>query len=231
MRGLVRHMNKLPTKARKLVAITLTGERKGPGTGPSPTTCSHTHTNAMSKAEDPEIKRATPKSRAKATVERDEYENFEDASGGPFFELQRPLVHLIEEYLATHPVDGKRMQIKTFCEAAGVSPSNVTAIITGTRWAGNCTRDTVEALSNMLEIPVLQFYILCGFIKSEDVVFNVNIEETLDAIYRMMMRDKRVSYRVPRQEVWDAWPMSAKLSMCMMYEALIDKVLLRYASR
>ena len=171
------------------------------------------------------------KGRIKAAVAKPEVTQVEDSSGGSFFNLQRPLVHLIEEYLATHPVDGKAMTIKTFAELTGISTSNITAILTGTRWAGNSTRETVESLAKVLEIPVLQFYILSGFIKSEDVVLNVNIEETLEAIYRMMLRDKRVSYRVPREEVWATWPMSAKLSMCMMYEALIDKVLLRYASR
>ena len=81
-----------------------------------------------------------------------------------------------------------------------------------------------------MEIPVLQIYILSGFITTGDVVFNVNIEETVEAIYRKMVKDKRMSYRAPIQDVWDTWPMSAKLSMCMMYEALVDKVLLRYAS-
>jgi len=190
----------------------------------------------MAKADDAKVKRSAPRKRSaphkrSKVVQEDVYESFEDASGGPFFELQRPLIHLIEQHLTTNPVDGKRMPIKTFCELAGVSPSNVTAILTGSRWAGNCTRDTVEALSIILEIPVLQFYILSGFIKSEDVVYNVSIEETLQAIYRMMMRDNRVSYRVPREDVWNTWPMSAKLSLCMMYEALTDKVLLRYASR
>lgn len=154
----------------------------------------------------------------------------EDAPGGSFFELQRPLIYLIDEYLATHPVDGRRMTTKTFCERSGVSPSIVTAILNGNRWAAKSNRETIEKLSNFLEIPVIQFYILSGFIKPQDVVYTVNIEESLDAIYRMMRNDKRVSFRVPMEDVWKTWDVSAKLSVVMMYEWGLDRMLLRYAS-
>jgi hypothetical protein len=56
------------------------------------------------------------------------------------------------------------------------------------------------------------------------------MDETVSAIYRQMAKDKRMSYRAPTEDVWDTWPMSAKLSLCMMYESMIEKVLLRYAS-
>ena len=154
----------------------------------------------------------------------------DEGSGGAFFSIQKPLIALIEEYLLTHPVAGKRMTLKAFCEMSGVTVANMTAIINGNRGVAKCSRETIEKLAAALEIPVLQIYILSGFITTGDVVFNVNIEETVEAIYRKMVKDKRMSYRAPIQDVWDTWPMSAKLSMCMMYEALVDKVLLRYAS-
>lgn len=154
----------------------------------------------------------------------------EGGGGGAFFAIQKPLIALIEEYLLDHPVAGKRMTLKTFCEMSGVTVANMTAIINGNRWVAKCSRETIEKLAAALQIPVLQVYILSGFITTKDVVFSVNIEETVNGIYRRMVKDTRMNHRAPTQDVWDTWPMSAKLSMCMMYEALVDKVLLRYAS-
>jgi transcriptional regulator with XRE-family HTH domain len=171
------------------------------------------------------------KKRAQAdVVQHDEDIDRGDSSGGAYFEIQRPLIHLVEEYLLTHPVAGKRMTLKAFCERAGITVANMTAIINGNRWVAKCNRDTIEKLATALEVPVLQIYILSGFITTRDVVSTSSIDETLDAIYRQMARDKRMTYRVPTEAEWRKWPQSAKLSMCMMYEAFIERVLLRYAT-
>lgn len=159
----------------------------------------------------------------------DEMES-EQTSGGAFLAVQKPLIHLIEDYLLTHPVAGKRMTLKAFCELSGIAVANMTAIINGNRWAAKCSRDTIEKLAAALEIPVLQVFILSGFITTEDMAYTANIEETVSAIYRKMSKDKRMSYRAPVESVWNTWPMSAKLSLCMMYEQMIEKVLFRYAA-
>lgn len=165
-----------------------------------------------------------------SSIKSHEEVDVDPGGGGAFFSIQKPLIALIEEYLLTHPVNGKRMTLKAFCEMSGVSVANMTAIINGNRWVAKCSRETIEKLAAALEIPVLQVFILSGFITTPDLVFNVNLEETVQAIYRMMVKDKRMSYRIPIEEVWNTWPMSAKLSVCMLYEALVEKVLLRYAS-
>jgi hypothetical protein len=153
-----------------------------------------------------------------------------EADGGAFFAIQKPLIHLVEDYLMTHLVAGKRMTLKVFCEKSGMTVANMTAIVNGNRWVAKCSRDTVEKLAAVLEIPVLQVYVLSGFITAEDVVYKTHLDETVSAIYRQMAKDNRMSYRAPTEAVWDTWPMSAKLSLCMMYESMIEKVLLRYAS-
>jgi hypothetical protein len=152
------------------------------------------------------------------------------AAGGSYFSIQKPLIFLIEEYLINHPVGGKRMTLKDFCESSGVSVANMTAIVNGNRWVAKCSRDTIEKLATALDIAVLQVFILSGFISSSDVILKVNEKETVQAIYQKMVKDKRMTFRAPTEEVWETWPMSAKLSVCMMYEALIEKVLLRYAT-
>lgn len=187
----------------------------------------------MNKRATPAAKKAAkPKATAvKANHDQDDSDDeFGSGTGrAAFFAIQKPLIHLIEEYLLTHPDGGKKMTLKLFCEQSGITVANMTAIINGNRWVAKCSRDTIEKLAAALEIPVLQIYIMSGFIKTEDVVYSANVEETVDAIYRKMVRDKRMTYRAPTAEVWETWPMSAKLSVCMMYETLIDKVLLRYA--
>ena len=162
--------------------------------------------------------------------EVDEKMDSETTSGGAFFSIQKPLIHLIEEYQMTHLVAGKRMPLKAFCEHSGISATNMTAIVSGHRWVAKCSRELIENLALALEIPVLQVFILSGFIKTEDMAYTIDIEEVVAAIYRKMSRDKQMSYRAPIEQVWDTWPMSAKLSLCMMYEQMIGKVLFRYAA-
>jgi hypothetical protein len=178
-------------------------------------------------AKTPAVKKSTKAARP-AELD-DEYED-EPTSGGAFFSIQKPLIHLIEEYLLTHPVAGKRMTLKAFCELSGMTVANMTAIINGNRWVAKCNRETIEKLAATLEIPVLQIYIMSGFITTEDVAYSSNINETVNAIYRMMVKDKNMAHRAPTEAVWNTWPMSAKLSVCMMYEAMLGKILLRYAS-
>jgi hypothetical protein len=183
----------------------------------------------MPKVKAVATKRIPPAKKAAVKVHFDA--DMDDATGGgAFFAIQKPLIHLIDEYLLTHLVAGKRMTFKAFCEMSGLSVANMTAIINGNRWAAKCNRDTIEKLAAALEIPVFQIYVLSGFVTAEDVVYKTNIDETVSAIYRKMVKDKRMSYRAPTQDVWDTWPMSAKLALCMMYENMIEKVLLRYAS-
>lgn len=167
---------------------------------------------------------------SRAHVDSDEDTEVGTSNGGAFFSIQKPLIHLIEEYLITHPDGKKSMTMKAFCELSGLTVANMTAIINGNRWAAKCSRETIEKLAAALEIPVLQIFILSGFITGKDVVFSANIEETVEAIYRRMVKDSRMHYRAPTEAVWEIWPMSAKLSLCMMYEEMIGKVLLRYAS-
>jgi hypothetical protein len=177
------------------------------------------------KAVKPAAKAAASK---KAVKEVGEEISSANQSGGAFFALQNPLLHLIEEYLLTHPVDGKRMTLKTFSEISEISVANLTSIVNGYRWVAKSGRDTIEKLAKTLEIPVLQVYVLSGFITSEDLVCRTNIDETVDAILRKMSRDKTMAQRLPGEQEWMRWPLSAKISMAMMYEALTEKVLLRY---
>lgn len=152
------------------------------------------------------------------------------ADGGAFFATQQPLIQLIEEYLWTHLVNGKKMSLRVFCERSGMTVANMTAIINGNRWVAKCSRETIDMLAAILEIPVLQVFVLSGFFSTKDVIFSANIDETVSAIFRKMAKDKRMSYRCPTEEVWNSWPMSAKLHSCMMYEQMIEKVLFRYAA-
>lgn len=187
----------------------------------------------MSKTTTP--KKTVPRKTAKAppmppAVDMDdENDGAEESGGGAFFEIQKPLIQLIEDYLLSHPVGGKKMTLKAFGEHSSLNVANLKAIVNGNRWAAKCSREIVKKLAIALEIPVLQVYLLAGFFSAEDVVYSTNIDETVEAIYRKMVKDKRVTFRCPSEVVWNTWPMSAKLSVCMFYEALTEKYLLRYA--
>lgn len=147
-----------------------------------------------------------------------------------FYAMQRPLIHLIEEFLLAHPVDGTRMTVKGFCELSGVQPATMSSILNGNRWVAKCGRDTIERLAAILGIPVLQIYIMSGFIQTSDLIYSANVESTLDKIYSDMVKYKGLTHCVPVERVWKTWPTSAKLSLCMVYEQLTETVLFRYAS-
>ena len=151
------------------------------------------------------------------------------STAGDFFAIQQPLTHLVEEYLLTHLVSGRKMTLKVFCERSGMTVANMTAIMNGNRWVAKCSRETIDKLANILEIPVLQIYVLSGFITSKDVIFSGNLEETISAIFRKMAKDQRMNYKVPNEANWNKWPLDAKLALCMMYEEMTDRVLFRYA--
>ncbi|WP_075588218.1 helix-turn-helix domain-containing protein [Rhodoferax antarcticus] len=147
---------------------------------------------------------------------------------GDFFTLQQDLITLIEDFRATHLVDNRKMSLKKFAEYSGISVPILTAITNGNRWAAKTSRETVEKLASALEIPVLQVYILSGFIKNDDVVYTTNIQNTLELIYRQMSKDKNMTYKLPKKSVWNTWPESAKIAFAMMYEDLTNNILLRY---
>jgi hypothetical protein len=153
----------------------------------------------------------------------------EDA-GGDFYELQYPVIKMIEAYMAKPPNGGKKLTVKAFAEIAGVPFANLTGIINGHRWLARCSRDFIEKLANTLEIPVLQIYTMSGFITAKDVVATQSLDKVLDAIHATMLADQAVSYRVPGYKAWDEWPIDAKLCLCMMYEAYTGKRLQQYAA-
>lgn len=152
-------------------------------------------------------------------------------AAGAFLKKQKNLIYLMDEFRETHPVDGKKMTLSTFADKAGISFYTIKSIVNGHRWAAKADRGTIEKLAAILEIPVIQVFILCEFIKPQDIVFTPNTQdETLNAIYRLMLKDKQMMYRCPAQSDWEKWDVSAKLSLCMMYEMVLERVFLRYAT-
>lgn len=149
-------------------------------------------------------------------------------AGGLFYGKQKPLIDLIETYMLAHQVSGKKMAMTVFSERAGISLSTMTAIMVGNRWIAKCDRAVLEKLALFLEIPLLEVLFLSGYVKTEDAIFSANLEKQLSTIYLTMRMDLRMSFRAPSQEVWDSWPTSAKLAVCMMYQDMISEVLFRY---
>lgn len=164
------------------------------------------------------------------TLTNDEDDDQSTDTSGDFFTLQQDLITLIDDFRATHLVDNRKMALKKFSEYSGISVPIITAITNGNRWAAKASRETIEKLAAALEIPVLQVYILSGFIKNEDVVYTTNIDSTLELIYRQMAKDKNMTYKLPKRTVWNTWPNSAKISYAMMYEDLTNNILLRYVT-
>lgn len=152
-------------------------------------------------------------------------------AAGAYLQAQQNLIFLIDEYRETHPIDNKKMTLSAFAEHAGISFYTIKSIVNGHRWVAKANRTTIEKLASILEIPVIQVFILCEFIKPQDIVYVPSSQdETLNAMYRMMIKDKQMMYRCPVKSEWDKWDVSAKISLCMMYELVLERSLLRYAT-
>jgi transcriptional regulator with XRE-family HTH domain len=155
--------------------------------------------------------------------------NSENSQGrNNYFDLQRDLIALIDDFRAENHINNKKMSLKEFSEHSQISIEIITAITNGHRSVANSNRETIEKLASVLEIPVLQVFILSGLIKNEDVVYTGNIEETLDFVYKQMSDDVNMATKLPQKTVWDSWPQSAKISFVMMYEAITNKIVLNY---
>lgn len=152
----------------------------------------------------------------------------ESGSCGPFYDIQQPLICMIEDYLVDNAVNGKKMLSREFCERADIPVARITAIMHGHHWAAKCGRELLGKLAGILKVPVMQIYVMSGFLAAEDMVYSENLDDTLDKIYSLMRTDTRVSFRAPAKSVWESWPQSAKLSVCMLYEQVLGSVLLRY---
>lgn len=125
-----------------------------------------------------------------------------DASGD-FFKRQQDLITLIDDYRETHKINKKKMTLKAFSERSGISVPILTAITNGNRWVANANRETVVKLAQALEIPVLQVYILSGFIKNSDVVYTGQMSNSLELVYRTMARDPSMEFKLPKRVIDD----------------------------
>ena len=97
--------------------------------------------------------------------------NSENSQGrNNYFDLQRDLIALIDDFRAENHINNKKMSLKEFSEHSQISIEIITAITNGHRSVANSNRETIEKLASVLEIPVLQVFILSGLIKNEDVV-------------------------------------------------------------
>ena len=168
---------------------------------------------------------AQTSSKDKAQVKSDE----DLEGGGDYYSIQYPVIKMIDEYMSRHPVNNKKMTLKMFAEKSQISTVNLMGIMNGYRWLARCNRDLIDKLAAFLEVPVLQIFIMSGFITADDVVVTESLEKSLDLIHGQMMMDQAAAYRVPGIEAWAKWPLDARLCLCMMYEAYTHKRLMRYA--
>lgn len=166
------------------------------------------------------------------TADHIETSNDESSSEtGGFYELQKPLIDLIETYLLENATKGRPMTQRAFSEQVGIHVAKVCAILGGRVRASSMDRGTLEKLAAALQISMFQVYLMSGLIKAEDVMVKSDMDETLSSLYKKMRVDKVYCLRVPSATEWNAWPTSAKLSMSMAYQDAISSRLAKYASQ
>lgn len=175
-------------------------------------------------------KPVSPQNDKSASQKQDQPSVQGEEGGGEFYAIQYPVIKMIEEFMVRHPVNGKKMTLKVFAEKSQISSTNLMGIMNGYRWLARCNRDLIDNLAAILEVPVLQLFIMSGFISAQDVVITQSLEKSLDLIYEQMILDQAAAYRVPGVDAWNKWPLDAKLCLCMMYEAYTNKRLMRYAA-
>jgi hypothetical protein len=173
---------------------------------------------------------STLKDKSDARGRKDSGDEVTQSEDGEYYDLQYPIIKMIEDYMVMHPVDGKKMTVKLFAEKAGIPLPNLFGVMNGHRWLARSSRELIQKLSDILEIPVFQIYTMCGFITAQDIVPTQSLDKVLDVVYDAMIVDQSVTYRVPGRKAWASWPQDAKLCLVMMYEAYLGKRLQQYAS-
>ena len=173
---------------------------------------------------------STLKDKPDAPRKKDSVDNVTQSEDGDYYDMQYPIIKMVEDYMVMHPVDGKKMTMKVFSEQSGIPLPNLFGIMNGHRWLARSSRELIQKLADILEIPVFQVFTMSGFITAQDVVPTQSLDKVLDVIYDAMLVDQSVTYRVPGKKAWSTWPLDAKLCLCMMYEAYTGKRLQQYAS-
>jgi len=160
---------------------------------------------------------------------KQDLESDKDDAPGDFFLIQQNLISVIDEFRFVNSSGAKKMTLKAFAEYADISVPIITAITTGNRWAAKASRETIKKLAKALKVPVVQIYILSGFLTHEDFILCHEIEDTIELVYRQMAKDAMMTTKLPERSEWDKWPQSAKIALCMFYEDIVDKTFFRYS--
>jgi len=150
----------------------------------------------------------------------------------PHYETQKPLIDVIEAYLIANPNGGRAMTLGDFSKRTHISPPQISSLLSGRAKASSLSREKIELLAQTLGIPVLQVYILSGFIRTADAMTLVGDRgaEAIEDSYKKMCGDPSFYFCAPNKIEWKSWPDSAKKCLVLVYQcAMLDRLKKLYA--
>ena len=127
------------------------------------------------------------------------------------------LILRIKSYITTRQADG--YSLRAFAADLGVSYSAIVSITNGSRWAGASGKETLERISVLLGVPLVQVYIWSGILGPFDFFTRHTLAAQLDLAYAKMARYPMMMPFCPSKERWDVWPEDARIALAGLFES------------
>jgi len=138
---------------------------------------------------------------------------------------------MIAEVIRSIEMDrGTPMQFQECADYFGVARTTYANVVSGHVYLPNCKRQTIEAFAKGLGIPVIQVYLLCGFFKPSDHLYEIDLEQNLETAYRTVVAQSTdFMMETPAYPIWNEWPLTAKLYFFLMFQRASQKTVLKQA--
>ena len=99
----------------------------------------------------------------------------------------------------------------------GISYSYIMALGKGRKVTG-LTVEVIRSIAKYLDIPTAQAMMLAGALSAEDFYLDRTISERVELVFADLQTDTLLCGFAPTPEIWNKYPLSAKLLISVLYE-------------
>lgn len=118
---------------------------------------------------------------------------------------------------------------KDAAELLDVSPTHLSDVITGARWSGTLSEQTLRKIASFLELPPVSIYMLAEILAPEDFFRETTIETQVNGVFDHMRKDVLLAGSTPSLADWESAPLSVRLLAAILYEHVTKEDLLERA--
>lgn len=138
----------------------------------------------------------------------------------------RPLIDAIHEKKRELGVTTQEI-----AQAIQLSPPYMQAVLSGTRPIQSISDDAKRRLAQWLGVSTADVYIMAEILEPSDFLVEEDLGDRLRLTLLKMRMDPIVKQFAPTKEEWEALPARVRFFMCMTYERMTEKEILRKIER